>query len=78
VRPGRWKLARLGMGTAGSLLVNEHSIPTIGYGPGHEEQAHREGESVAISKLIACTLGTAAIAHGLVGIPVFGWIPDSL
>jgi acetylornithine deacetylase/succinyl-diaminopimelate desuccinylase-like protein len=78
VRPGRWKLARLGMGTAGSLLVNEHSIATIGYGPGHEEQAHREGESVAISKLITCAYGTAAIAHGLVGIPVFGWIPDSL
>jgi acetylornithine deacetylase/succinyl-diaminopimelate desuccinylase-like protein len=78
VRPGRWKLARLGMGTAGSLLVNEHNIATIGYGPGHEEQAHREGESVAISKLIACMYGTAAIAHSLVGIPVFGWIPDSL
>ena len=78
VRPGRWKLARLGMGTSGSLLVNECNIPTIGYGPGHEEQAHREGESVPIAKLVTCTYGTAAIAHGLVGIPVFGWIPDSL
>jgi acetylornithine deacetylase/succinyl-diaminopimelate desuccinylase-like protein len=78
VRPGRWKLARLGMGTAGSLLVNEYGIPTIGYGPGHEEQAHREGESIAIAKLTDCSYGTAVIAHGLVGIPVFGWIPDSL
>jgi acetylornithine deacetylase/succinyl-diaminopimelate desuccinylase-like protein len=78
VRPGRWKLARLGMGTSGSLLVNEYSIPTIGYGPGHEEQAHREGESVALAKLATCAYGTAAIAHSLVGIPVFGWIPDSL
>jgi acetylornithine deacetylase/succinyl-diaminopimelate desuccinylase-like protein len=78
VRPGRWKLARLGMGTAGSLLVNEHGIATVGYGPGHEEQAHREGESLPISKLVTCAYGTAAIAHGLVGIPVFGWIPDSL
>jgi acetylornithine deacetylase/succinyl-diaminopimelate desuccinylase-like protein len=78
VRPGRWKLARLGMGTAGSLLVNECGIPTIGYGPGHEEQAHREGESVPVAKLVDCAYGTAAIAHGLVGIPVFGWIPDSL
>jgi acetylornithine deacetylase/succinyl-diaminopimelate desuccinylase-like protein len=77
-KPGRWKLARLGMGTAGSLLVNEFGIPTVGYGPGHEEQAHREGESVSIEKLYTCTYGTAAIAHGLVGIPVFGWIPDSL
>ncbi len=78
VRPGRWKLARLGMGTSGSLLVNEFGIPTIGYGPGHEEQAHREGESVAIAKLTECAYGTAAIAHSLVGVPVFGWIPDSL
>ena len=77
-RPGRWKLARLGMGTAGSLLVNEHGIATVGYGPGHEEQAHREGESVAISKLVTCCYGTAAIAHSLVGVPVFGWIPDSV
>jgi len=78
VRPGRWKLARLGMGTAGSVLVNEHNIPTIGYGPGHEEQAHREGESVPIAKLVGCAYGSAAIAHSLVGVPVFGWIPDSL
>lgn len=78
VRPGRWKLARLGMGTSGSLLVNECGIPTVGYGPGHEEQAHREGESVPIAKLVTCAYGTAAIAHCLVGIPVFGWIPDSL
>ena len=78
VRPGRWKLARLGMGTSGSLLTNECHIPTIGYGPGHEEQAHREGESVSVSRLVDCAYGTAAIAHGLVGIPVFGWIPDSL
>ena len=76
VRPGRWQLARLGMGTSGSLLVNECSIPTIGYGPGHEEQAHREGESVPVAKLVTCAYGTAAIAHCLVGVPVFGWIPD--
>jgi acetylornithine deacetylase/succinyl-diaminopimelate desuccinylase-like protein len=75
-KPGRWKLARLGMGTSGSVLVNEYKIPTVGYGPGHEEQAHRAGESVAIAKLNECTYGTAAMAHGLVGIPVFGWIPD--
>jgi acetylornithine deacetylase/succinyl-diaminopimelate desuccinylase-like protein len=77
VRPGRWKLARLGMGTSGSLLVNECRIPTVGYGPGHEEQAHRAGESVPVARLVECAYGTAAIAHGLVGVPVFGWIPDS-
>jgi acetylornithine deacetylase/succinyl-diaminopimelate desuccinylase-like protein len=39
-RPGRWRLSRLGMGTAGDVLVNKFGIPTIGYGPGSEEQAH--------------------------------------
>ncbi len=78
VRPGKWKLSRLGMGTSGGLLSNEFKIPTIGYGPGREEDAHIESESVEVAKLVECTYGTAALAHGLVGIPVFGWIPDEI
>ena len=78
VRPGKWKLSRLGMGTAGSVLCNDFAIPTIGYGPGREEEAHSENESVEIAKMVECTYGTAAMAHGLVGIPVFGWIPDEI
>lgn len=76
--PGKWALARLGMGTSGSFLVDELNIPTIGYGPGREEAAHSIGESVEISKLLECTLGTASIAHSLVGIPVFGWVSDEI
>jgi acetylornithine deacetylase/succinyl-diaminopimelate desuccinylase-like protein len=78
VRPGKWKLSRLGMGTSGSVLSNEFHIPTIGYGPGREEEAHSQNESVEIAKMVECTYGTAAMAHGLVGIPVFGWIPDEI
>jgi len=78
VRAGKWRLSRLGMGTAGSVLCNEFHIPTIGYGPGREEDAHSAGESVEIAKMVECAYGTAAIAHGLVGIPVFGWIPDEI
>ncbi|HEX7598759.1 MAG TPA: M20/M25/M40 family metallo-hydrolase [Polyangia bacterium] len=78
VRPGKWKLSRLGMGTAGSVLSNDFHIATVGYGPGREEDAHAPGESVEIAKIVECTYGTAAIAHGLVGIPVFGWIPDEI
>jgi acetylornithine deacetylase/succinyl-diaminopimelate desuccinylase-like protein len=78
VRPGKWKLSRLGMGTSGGVLCNEFGIPTIGYGPGREEDAHSEGESVEVAKIVECTYGTAALAHGLVGIPVFGWIPDEI
>jgi acetylornithine deacetylase/succinyl-diaminopimelate desuccinylase-like protein len=78
VRPGKWKLSRLGMGTSGSVLSNDFHIPTIGYGPGREEEAHKQNESVEIAKMVECAYGTAAMAHGLVGIPVFGWIPDEI
>jgi acetylornithine deacetylase/succinyl-diaminopimelate desuccinylase-like protein len=78
VRPGKWELGRLGMGTAGSMLVNEFHIPTIGYGPGEEVQAHAANESVAVSQVVEAVYGTAAIAHSLVGIPVFGWSSDEI
>jgi acetylornithine deacetylase/succinyl-diaminopimelate desuccinylase-like protein len=78
VRPGKWQLGRLGMGTAGSMLVNEFHLPTIGYGPGEEAQAHAPNESVAVDRVVEAMYGTAAIAHSLVGIPVFGWSSDEI
>ena len=78
VRPGKWQLGRLGMGTAGSMLVNEFHLPTIGYGPGEETQAHAVDESVAVDRVIEAVYGTASIAHSLVGIPVFGWGSDEI
>ncbi len=78
VRPGQWVLDRLGMGTAGGVLVNELRIPTVGYGPGSEQAAHARDESVEIGKLTDAIYGTAAIAHGLVGIPVYGWTSDEI
>lgn len=77
-RPGKWRLGRLGMGTAGSYLVGEKQIPTIGYGPGSEEMAHVCGESVEIKKLTEAAYGTAAIVHSLIGMPVFGWTADEI
>lgn len=76
--PARWRLGRLGMGTAGGTLVNTFSIPAIGFGPGAEDQAHAPGEHVRIDRLTDAVYGTAAIAHGLVGIPVFGWAVDEI
>lgn len=73
VRPGRWTLGRLGMGTAGGVLLNDFSIPVIGYGPGVEAAAHAANENVEIPKLMEAVYGTAAIAHSLIGIPVYGW-----
>jgi acetylornithine deacetylase/succinyl-diaminopimelate desuccinylase-like protein len=78
VRPGKWQLGRLGMGTAGGVLVNEFHVPTIGFGPGNETQAHCPDEYVELSNLSKAVYGTAALVHGLVGIPVYGWTSDEI
>ena len=78
VKSGKWTLPKLGMGTAGSVLVNEYCIPTIGYGPGDETVAHSPNEYVEKEKLFTAVLGTAAIVHGLVGYPVCGWTLDEI
>lgn len=76
--PGKWQLGRLGMGTAGGMMVNEFHLPTIGYGPGLEEHAHTSGEKVEVEKLLEAIYGTTVIVHSLVGIPVFGWTADEI
>jgi acetylornithine deacetylase/succinyl-diaminopimelate desuccinylase-like protein len=78
VRPGKWQLGRLGMGTAGSVLVKEFNVPTIGYGPGNETLAHAAGEYVETDKMVEAVYGTAAMVHGLIGIPVCGWTSDEI
>ena len=75
-QPGKWRLPRIGMGTAGSVLTKKFNVPTIGYGPGNEEAAHTANEYVEIDKITEGILGTASIIHNLVGIPVFGWTTD--
>ncbi|MCD4824642.1 MAG: M20/M25/M40 family metallo-hydrolase [Phycisphaerae bacterium] len=78
VRPGKWELDRSGMGTAGGVLVKEFDLPTIGYGPGVEQQAHANDEYVETDKIAQAIYGTALIAHGLIGVPVFGWTSDEI
>lgn len=51
-----------GSGTAGRL-----GIPTIGFGPGDEQLAHRIDEHVTVNELILAAHGYAAIAKALVG-----------
>lgn len=75
---GRWRLGRLGMGTAGSVLVREHNTPAVGYGPGEEDVAHTVGERVSLDRVGAATFGTAAIVHKMIGIPVYGWTSDEI
>lgn len=78
VRPGKWRLGRLGMGTAGGLFTGEFGIPTIGYGPGNEEVVHAANEYVEIDKISEAVYGTASIIHSIIGIPVFGWTSDEI
>jgi len=78
VRAGKWELGRSGMGTAGGVLVKEYGVPTIGYGPGYEQQAHAIDEYVETAKIGQAVYGTALIAHGLIGVPVFGWTSDEI
>ncbi len=78
VRPGKWQLGRLGMGTAGSVLLKDYSVPTIGYGPGREDVAHAAGEYVETGAIVQAVYGTAAMVHSLVGVPVCGWTSDDI
>ena len=77
-RTGKWELGRFGMGTAGSVLVNEFNVPTVGYGPGGESEAHAPGEYVPVENIKRAAYGTAAIVHALIGVPVFGWSSDEI
>ncbi len=70
--PALWALDRLGMGTAGNFINSEIGIPTIGFGPGDENQAHACNESVSIPHLVEAAYGTAVITHGLVGASLKG------
>jgi acetylornithine deacetylase/succinyl-diaminopimelate desuccinylase-like protein len=78
VRPGRWRLGRLGMGTAGGVLTREFHVPVIGFGPGSEDLAHTSDERVEESRITDTVYGTASIVHSLVGIPVVGWTSDEI
>lgn len=51
--------------TNGSESAGRRGIPTIGFGPGHESQAHTIDESIEISQLHAAANGYAALAREL-------------
>lgn len=66
---GKWRLGRLGTGTAGGVLVNEFGVPTIGFGPGHEDQTHAVDEHVSVESIGTAVYGTVAICHALIVVP---------
>lgn len=75
VRVASAALARVGLGaelshyafcTNGSGTAGRLGIPTIGFGPGDEELAHRVDEYIEIADLGRAALGYAAIASDLI------------
>lgn len=75
---GKFRLPRLGMGTAGGVLSNQFNVPAIAYGPGSEDTCHGPNESVSVARATRAIYGTAAIVHSLVGVPVCGWTLDEI
>jgi acetylornithine deacetylase/succinyl-diaminopimelate desuccinylase-like protein len=65
-----WRLNQLGMGTAGSALVRRR-IPTVGFGPGDETEAHHGDESLDLDRLTEAVYATAVMAYSFIGAPVF-------
>jgi len=57
---GHYNFCTNGSGSAGVL-----GIPTIGYGPGREEEAHIADEYLALDQLIAAANGYQALARSL-------------
>ena len=51
--------------TNGSESAGRRGIPTIGFGPGSEEQAHRVDECLPVEQLVRAANGYAALAAGL-------------
>ncbi len=47
--------------TNGSYTKGELGIPTIGFGPGHEEEAHKTGEKIEIDKVVKAAEFFAAL-----------------
>jgi acetylornithine deacetylase/succinyl-diaminopimelate desuccinylase-like protein len=78
VATGKWRLPRLGMGTAGGVLTRQYNVPALGYGPGSEDLCHTPNEYVKKDNIPEAVYGTAVIVHSLVGIPVCGWTPDEI
>ena len=40
--------------------------------------AHAPNECVEIDNLSGAVYGTAAIVHGLIGVPIYGWSTDEI
>lgn len=72
-RVREWSEDDTSAGMAGSILAYRHRIPTFGFGPGDARSTCRADESVATEDIHRAILGTAVVAHAVLGRTVSGW-----
>jgi len=56
--------------TNGSGSAGTFGIPTIGFGPGHEDAAHTTDEWISVADLVDGMRGYTALARALTGLTV--------
>lgn len=61
----RADLTHYSFATNGSASAGRFGIPTVGYGPGHEEQAHVADEYIDVAEMVTAARGYAAIVSEL-------------
>ncbi len=64
----RSELSHYAFCTNGSVTAADLGIPTIGFGPGDEELAHRPDEHVELAQLATAAAGYAALAQELLSL----------
>jgi acetylornithine deacetylase/succinyl-diaminopimelate desuccinylase-like protein len=64
--------------TEGSYTYAQLGIPTIGFGPGSENDLDPAEKTLGIDKLEKAVYGQALIIHRNIGMPIFGWSTDEI
>jgi acetylornithine deacetylase/succinyl-diaminopimelate desuccinylase-like protein len=54
------------------VLLDDHNIPTVAFGPGDEKAAYVPNESVEVRDLVEAVFGTAVLIHSVIGIHAGG------
>jgi len=62
------RLGAYGFCTNGSYSAGKYGIPTIGFGPASESEAHTIDEFIEVESLLSATRGYQGIAAALCGL----------
>jgi acetylornithine deacetylase/succinyl-diaminopimelate desuccinylase-like protein len=73
-KPGYWQKTF----TEGSYTFAARGIPTIGFGPGSEEQTSQVSQTLPLKDLSEAVFGLGVIIARAIGVPSFGWSSDEI